>query len=936
MNGKTLTFLRILFLLVLIGGCIPARGETVSQPRGKRRPSAEKQKIEERGVPQHGLTESDRGMIIIPDSVLAQRHATLADLLQGQVAGLQASSFTGAPGAALEMQFRNRGTIRGDLYPTYILDGVVLNTPMQDNANPWSGFDQVYYQSLQNTLISIDSRNIESIEVIKETSATALYGDRGANGVVIIRTRSGAPKTFDVNVSANWGVKSIARRLDLLDAAEYADYMARRGIALESSESYDWQDEIFRPALNQNYNIGLSGTSGRTSYNLAGWITSDGGVIRSTGSNGVGLLTALDQQVSKNLRAGVRMLVDRSVVNSTSSSAYLGATSVMTAVLESPYVGDGENALSMLRSYDDRSTMWRLLPQAYLNWKISRSLSFDVQGGLDFIDKKRYLWMGDGVDKGAFENSRAGRSDLRTANYNVRAALKGDFRFGERHRLRLMAMGEFFGNNSSSLLTSASDFVDGSLGFEGISLGADIHRPSFTKNDYSEIGVAGEVAYSFGGLYAISGGLRADCIVDMDTEMELYPFASASVNISNHSFWEPMRRIIPKFELRGGYGASGRSSVEPYSNLTRYTLGDATLWVPYQKQLYYKGMWRSVLREWHVGLNMEFLSGRMGLDVAYYDGETSDRLQVRDSSPDRIYDISWQNSLAMDRHGVEITLSGEPIRRRKMSLSLSATVSFARNVITDCGTDNLLGATGRYGFRGNPVGVANGGDAYVSAFVEGAAPGVFYGYRTQGVVGAVHMQQTPPFEGRRLQVGDVKFIDVNQDGQVDQYDKVAIGNPNPKALLGFQAKFRYKRFSASMSIDGALGGDVLNLNLLSLGNVAGRSNLSSEKYASSLSGKGPALGGFGTEQISDRLVEDGSYCRLTNLVFSYSFALPKRVKWISALEVNLMLNNLFTVTGYSGYDPAVNSYAGDWTLNRVDMGSYPRARFVSLGFSARF
>ncbi len=936
MNEKSTTFLRILFLFLFMMGCGAVQGETSPQPRKKRRAALETSKETDLGVPRHGLTDLDRGVIVVPDSVLAQRQATLADLLQSQVAGLQASSSTGAPGAVLEMQLRNRGTIRGDLYPIYILDGVVLNSPIQDNANPWSGFDQVYYQSLQNTLLSIDARNIKTIEVIKESSATALYGDRGANGIVIIETCSGASKTFDVNVSANWGVKSVARRLDLLDAAGYADYMNRRGVALESSESYDWQNEIFHPALNQTYHVGLSGTSGKTSYNLAGWITSDGGVIRSTGSNGVGMLTNLDQQVSKNLRAGVRMLVDRSVVNSTLSSAYLGATSVMTAVMESPYAGSGETALSMLHDYDDRSTLWRLLPQAYLNWKITRFLSFDMHGGLDFIDKKRYLWMGEGTDKGAFENSRAGRSDLRAASYNVQAALKGDFRFAEKHRLQVMAMGEFFGDFSSSLLTAASDFVDGSLGFEGISLGANIHRPSFTKNSYNEIGVAGQVAYSYAGRYTVSGGLRADCIVDMDSEMELYPFASAAVNLSNHAFWKPLRRIISNFELRGGYGASGRSNVEPYSNLNRYTLGDATLWVPYQKQLYYRGLWRSVLQEWHIGLNLGFFSGRLALDAVYYDGETSDRLQVRDSSPDRLYDISWHNRLAMDRHGVEVSLSGAPIRKRDMSLSLSATVSFARNVITDCGTDNELGATGRCGFRGNPVGVVNGDDAYVSAFVEGAAPGVFYGYRTQGIVGEVHMQQTPPFEGRRMQVGDVKFIDVNGDGQVDQYDKVAIGNPNPKALLGFQAKFRYKGFSASMVIDGALGGDVLNLNLLSLGNVSGRSNLSKDRYVSSLSGKGPALGGFGTDQISDRLVEDGSYCRLANLTFSYSFALPKRVKWISALEINLMLNNLFTVTGYSGYDPVVNSFAGDWTLNRVDMGSYPRARFVSLGFSARF
>lgn len=888
------------------------------------------------GVPRHELTRFERGVVIIPDSVVAQRHVTLAELLEGRIAGLQAANSTGAPGSAMEVLLRNRASIRGDLQPVYILDGVMLNPSMQDNANPWSGFDKVHYQALQNTLMSINANDIASIEVIKEASATALYGDRGADGVVIIKTRSGASKKYDVNVSMNWGVKTVARRLDMLNPGQYAEYMDRRGVVFDRTQPHDWQEDLFRPALNQNYNIGLAGTAKNTNYNISGWITSDDGVVRSTGSNSVGLLTNLDQKVSKNLRVGIRMLLDRSVVNSTLSSAYLGASSVMTAVTGSPYAGEGENVCSMLNGYDDKSTMWRLLPQVYLKYDFARYFSLDVHGGMDFMDKKRYLWLGEGTDKGEFENYRAGRSDLRGVGFNTRAALKGDFRIAGKHRLQMMVVGEYFGNTTSSLLTSASDFVDGSLGFEGMSLGANIRKPSFVKTSYDELAVGGQLAYSFDDRYVVSGGLRGDCVVDMDSEMQLYPFCSVAVNLSNHAFWEPLRKVISTFELQAGYGASGRSSVEPYSNLGRYTLGDETLWVPYQKQLYYSGIWRSVLREYNAGVTVGLLGGRINVDVRYYNGETEDKLSVRNNSPKRPYDIAWLNTLKMERHGVEVMLAGTPLKRDRMLLSLSANVAFPRNTITDAGTENLLGATGSPGFRGNPVGVLDGENAYVSAFIEGYAPGVFYGYRTQGVVTEKHLQQTPPFKGRRLAVGDVKFIDVNKDGQVDEYDMVPIGNPNPKALFGFNAKFRYKRFSASLSIDGALGGDILNLNLLSLDNVAGSSNLRSETYSRSLRGQGPALGSFGVDQISDRTVEDGSYCRLSNVTFSYSFALPKRVKWISSLDINLVLGNLVTLTGYSGYDPQVNSFAGDWTLNRVDLGSYPRSRFVSLGFGAKF
>lgn len=891
------------------------------------------------GVPSLALTRLSRGTVVIPDSVMAQRHVSMADLLQGQVAGVQAYASEGAPGSALEILIRGRGSIRGDLQPLFILDGAQLNSSMFDAPNPWSSFDKTDYLSVQDALAALHPNDILSLEILKNTSVTAIYGDRGANGVVIIRTKNGSARRgkFDLKIAANAGVRFLADKVDMLSGEQYARYMELRGTNAGEIKGIDWQDRLFSPALDQNYHVSLSGTIRNTDYRMSGYLSMTDGIADRTDASHAGFRVNLDQRINKKLRVGTRVLLDWSDLNATSTAAYLGASSVMTSTMNAPYyTGAGENTMGLSADYDDQSTGWRLVPVVYLQYDFLPFMSLKVNGGVDYMNKNRLRWMGTAFEKGAFENARAGRSDLVGLNYNADAAIEFHHTFAEKHEVKGMVFGALNGHNRRSILSAYSDFFNKTLRAKGMSLGADTRLLSFEKTKYTSLAAGAQAAYVFDGRYTVSGGFRGDHTVDMESGMEYYPFVNASWNIMNEPFLRSNPGPLSSLEIYGGWGISGRSNVEPYSSLDDYTLGDATLWVPYETRLYYRGLWRSTVDEYNIGLRMGLFANRVRFSFEYYDGRTEDRLSVRDSSPQREHATYWQDMIRMKRHGFEFTADVTAIQKKDLRLNISFNAAIARNKVTDCGRSSRLGATGRNGFRGRNVGNLAGNDAYVSAVIDGEAPGAFYGYLTQGVLQEEHVLQTPPFKGQKLQAGDVKFIDVNRDGQVDELDKVVIGNPNPKATFGLNLHLDYKNFYAGMRFDAAYGNDVLNLNRLTLWNVSGTSNISPDALAAAQNGSGPRFGAVGLDQISDRLVEDGSYLRMSSLTLGYRIPLSRRVKWIRSLEVNLLVSNLFTITGYSGYNPLVSSFAGDWTLQGVDQGSYPGSRFVSLGISAKF
>lgn len=893
------------------------------------------------------------------DSVMAQRSVSLGDLIQGQISNVKVTRTDGAPGAAVDIIIRGGTSVRGDFQPLYILDGIMLNPSQSDVANAWTTEDKTDYQAGQDLLWSINTQDIESIQVLKDASATALYGSRGANGVIIIKTKVRSEGKREINWSSNISLSTLSRKQDLLSGTEFKNYYRElTGTeCIASGDEIDWQKNIFRPAVSHNHNLNISGSVRRTSYYVSLMANQKTGLVSGTNSLDLGLRVNLNQVISPMVSMGIRTLVARNQTNMTQSTSLLGGSSLITALSAIPFENMGENPYSWRDDYNDDSYTWRVIPQGYFDFNFTPWLKANVTAGMDYVNKERYRWMGKNIEKGALENARAGHSWMQTMMYNVSADVTFTKQFGT-HWLQVIAGGELFGDDGIKLSNYASGFAIQTLKAKAINFASRAANPIYIYNSSTTYVGYGLANYKYRNLFDVQVGVRGDYLDEYDKSMRSYPFSNLKFNVIQNR-----PGYINSFSLKGGWGITGKNELIPYSIMNDITLGDASLFIPYEDALSFKGRLLTRMSQFNAGFDTELINSRIKLSGQFYAGKTKDRFDVHDfrkpllvetadntgavisqSVPyDKIY---WRKDIKMDKWGFEAAISAVAIENENVTWTIGANIGLDRSKITDCGlseTSPSLGATGEKGFVGRTVSGVS--DVGVTAYVNGKAPGVFYGYMTQGIITEDHVLLAPPFEGVRLKVGDPKYVDVNKDGTVDVNDKVVIGNPNPDFIFGLNTNVRYKKWSFQVRFDGSVGNDVLNLNKVILDNVSGKNNVTvgayEDAYRVSSSGERignrPMIGAQLLDQISDRMIEDGSFLRLSTFSVEYDVPLSSKVRnYLSGLKVNFMGSNLLVLTKYKGFDPDFNSFGGDWSRKGIDLGAYPGARTFSLGFVAKF
>lgn len=893
------------------------------------------------------------------NSVMAQRSVSLGEMIQGQISNVKVSRTDGAPGGTLNMTIRGGASVRGDFQPLYILDGIMLNAPQSDVANAWTIEDKTDYQIGQDLLWSINSQDIESIQVLKDASATALYGSKGANGVIIIKTKVGSEKKKEINWSSNIGVSTLSKKQNLLSGADFKNYYneltGQEFIA--SGKEIDWQKNVFKPVISHNHNLSISGSVRRTNYYVSLMANQKAGLVSGTHSLDLGLRINLNQVISPLVSMGIRALVARNQTNMTQSTSLLGGSSLTFKLSAVPFDNMDENPYSWRDDYSDDSYTWRVVPQGYFDFNFTPWLKANVTAGMDYVNKERYRWMGKKIEKGALEDGRAGHSWMQTMMYDISANITFTKQFGK-HWLQLIASGELFGDDGIKLSNYASGFAIQTLKADAINFASRAANPIYLKNNSTTYMGSGLANYRYGELFDVQVGVRGDYLNEYDKTMRSYPFVNLKFNIvQNRSGY------LNFFAIKGGWGISGKNELVPYSIMDNITLGDASLFIPYEDALYFKGRLLTNMNQFNIGLDTELINNRIKLFAQFYTGTTRDRFDVYDFREPRVIETSdntgavisqmvpydkiyWRRDIEMDKWGIDASVSAVAIKNKNVSWTIDANIGLDRSKIAHCGlapTHPVLGATGKQGFTGKTVSGIS--DIGATAYIEGQAPGLFYGYMTQGIITEEHVLLAPPFDGMRLKIGDPKYVDVNNDGTVDVNDKVVIGNPNPDFIFGLNTNVRYKRWSFQARFDGSVGNDILNLNKVIFDNVSGYNNVTNHAYNHayriSSTGKGlgdqPMIGAQLLEQISDRMVEDGSFFRLSTLSIEYDIPLSKKVRsYLNGLKVSFMASNLFVLTKYTGFDPDVNSFGGDWSRRGIDLGAYPAARTFSLGFMAKF
>lgn len=870
----------------------------------------------------------------------------VGELFSGKgAAGLGIRPTDGAPGAAFGIEIRGLKSFRGTSEPLIILDGVMLNHVSRDAGQAFRN-DADDYQALQNTLSAIDPDDIERIEVLKDAAATAIFGANGANGVILITTRMGSKggaRGEVVEYRGNIGFSTMYSAEPMLSGAEYIAMMqsANPGLAVSGTPA-DMTAAVTRTALVHSHHVSAAGTKERMRHYLSLHYGSEQGVIDRTERNALNMRVNLERTINKGSLIGVRGTFGHTRTDMTQGTAPLGAMSTVKAMTQGMPLHSSETygsslddtSSKWLAAYDDTASEYFVTQSLYFRAAIVDGLVLDVDGGIDYRSKERMRWVGSGVWRGAVEQGRAAKSDNRLLNYNASARFRYEKRFGGRHALTALLGAMFEGNTRVNDMLEGYKFFNETLRAQGIQLAENVQPSHLLRTSSQQTSLLASASYAFDGRYTVNAGVRGDYTLDYDPgfgDMTLYPWVAASWNLLAEPFMS-RQELLSQLRLRGGWGRSGRQMLDTYDSAGSYITGIAPE-IELENGIanYYDIRWNAVNDEWNVGFDLGMFGDRLSLSASYYDSESTDRLRYYYRKRSGDFRSVYSNSAVVSNRGVEVEIDGRIVAGKEWNFSLGASFSYNRNRIES------TGAAGDGDVFGNSAGRWFDRDVTVNVNRRGQSVGSFYGYESQGIVESRHMLYTPPFQGERLQEGDVKFIDTDGDGNVTEADRTVIGNPLPLYRYGLTADLSWRNLSLRVDMDGAADFDIMNLNLLNTATyrTGNTSNLQRTAYAEAYpAGRQPRLNATGSDVVSSRFVEDGSYLRLSNICINYRFDIGR--KWLRSIDLALTAKNVCVITGYSGYSPLVGSYGCDLSRYGLDNASYPLARTFLLSIKATF
>lgn len=886
------------------------------------------------------LSDANARETVSPSALSEQGASSLFDLIEGRVSGVSITPQDGAPGSPTFMNIRGVRSFRGSNEPLYVLDGVVLNPPRYDAA-PTFWDDTHDYQSAQSTLDRINPNDIANIQILKDISATALYGSMGANGVVLITTKRGEGSNTTTWTSTV-GLSFMAGKIKMLGADEYKNYigLANPGYVwpFETGAGIDRQDEASRVALSQNHHLSLKGSGSTLSYYLSLGFDQTQGVVKGSDLQRTTVKMNVDRKIGKNNVIGTRILIGYRTNNMVQGTSPLGSPSMTKrmpsamplATPDNYYSAMTDNALDWHKAYDDHSTEYSVVPMVYFDASLVRGLKFNIVAGIDYRNKERLRWIGSEVDRGRMVDGQAGKTIMSLLKHNIESSFKYEQTFG-RHAIAALAGGSLSGNVYNNNVHEGTTFFNQDLRGDGISLAENLKPYRNIESKYTSMAVFTNVSYVYNKKYSLSASLRADKTFRYDPSDDLtyYPAVAVSWNVSEEQFMKG-QNIVSSLKLRAGWGKAGYQTLDPLSAAVDYITGVAPeLTVENGVTNYYNIRWTSMSKQTNAGVDASFLDGRLMLSADIYRSQTKDKLRYYYHRRMGAWNSVYSNSASVDNRGVELAISGLAIDKKEMKWDVGFTFAYNKNKIVSTGSQGDV--------SGSSIGINNGQPSSVTVNRAGSPVGSFFGYHTQGIVDERHLMYAPPFMGGRLQPGDIKFVDTNGDGNVTPEDRTVIGNPIPKYVMGLYTTFNLKNFTVEALVESSLKFDVMNLNLQQDTYTSGNfSNLRTGTYRNAYpNGGAPRPDAVGVTEISSRIVEDASYLRLANISFGYKLKLGS-AKWIDSLDFSLIARNLLVVTDYTGHSPRVNSYGYDLSRMGVDNGSYPMARTILVGIKATF
>ena len=880
------------------------------------------------------------------DKIREMPIVTVEQAMAGRMAGVQVQQTSGQPGAGLSIRVRGVTSIAGGNEPLYVIDGL---PQFNDDVRGVNG------------LASINPSDIESIEVLKDAAATAIYGSRAANGVVMVTTRSGRSGQTRVQLESSFGVQELRKKLDLMNAQEYVDYAKayynNSGIALPSdlvnftpTISTDWQDEVFRTALINNNNISVSGGTEKSRYYISGGFLNQQGIVRNTDFKRGSIRINLDNKISERFLLQTRLTVSRAIQDGFSPSLgtndrNFGKSGIGSILRAIPTVGirnadgsysdvtpfrfngiDADNPVALADEVLDRNTTTRVQGGVDLKATIVKGLVNTVRVSGDFYHIRRDLYFPRILPR---LGQAAGMAEQ--GLYDKTSVLLEDF-LEYRHNLTQDNYIEAIGGvsfqrqryNTSDIL--ANGFVNDDLKNYSIRSANSVSKPITNVTENTFLSAFARVRYNHGDKYLFAASIRRDgaSVFAENNKYGVFPSVSAAWRISQETFLQNVH-WLSNLKLRASWGQAGNPAIQPYQSLllgraintgqgsgTGLAVGLApTFPNPNLK-------WETTTQT-NVGLDAGFLNERFVVSFDYYIKTTTDLLTVValpasagvgggiGTGPAQIID----NAGEVQNKGWEVSASANLVNTKDWGFSIDLNFSGNRNEVTKTKD-------------GKDVPTSSGGNdaSGASSIIRQGQPlSVFFFPKFRGL----DEKGMPLYENLNG--------DKNAAGRdvINASDNQILGSPYPDLYYGFSPTIRYKRLSLSSIWAGVSGALLNNRNLVEMVNPGTPNQYNKLKSAMTYYPR-PSLDAATEHRSSNRFIEDASFFRLRNVRLDYSFNFSKS-KVIKTLNVYVSAQNLLTWTDYSGYDPEVNTFNGNDLRQGVDLGSYPSAKTYNIGFT---
>ena len=866
--------------------------------------------------------------------------ANIGEALQGRASGVQIIN-SGAPGSNVSIRIRGISTINNS-EPLLVIDGVPTDL----------------------SLNALNMDDVQTVDVLKDASATAIYGSRGANGVVIITTKKGKSGDGVVSFSANWGIQDATSMPDMLNASQFASYHNDMIANYNGSESLmqrpdfadptilgkgtDWMDELFRTSLIQNYSISYSGGTDKSNYYVSGGILDQEGIVTNTSykrytvqfngeskvkpwlkfGNNITLSHDTKKQGSYSIRDAMAAQPTQSVYNEDGTYSGPGNPAY--------WYGDIKNPLGNAKINSETTKGYNLLGNIFAEVNLFNKVTFKTLGGVDFKfwDKENFNPKYDWKPIPQPESYRYEESN-KSLTYLWDNTLTYIDTFNDKHHLNVM-IGSSAQNNVYNRMNGS---VQGFLSDKNNQLNNGLNQPTVggTKNEWALLSFMGRANYNYADRYLLTLTVRRDgsSRFSKDNWWGTFPSVAAAWRLSEESFYTK-NKWVNDIKVRAGYGVTGNQwGINEYAYFTKLKTGQYVFNGTPVSTLYPLVMpnpdvkWETV-KQWNAGIDLSLINQRINLSLDGYVKNTTDMLvpmavPITTGYSDLPGQVPSVNAGKVRNTGWELTISSRNLTG-EMEWNTDLNVSYNKNKVISMNEGVPL-------FTGDDINMTK-----VLVNAEGNPINSFYGYVTNGL-----FQNQNEVNNASIQVpggtspGDIRFWDLDNNGVINDNDRTYIGNPTPEWSFSLNNSFFYKNFDLQIFLQGVAGNDIYNANRIWQEGMAVPQNQTA-KVLDRWTGEGTSNSvpravysdPNKNARHSSRFVEDGSYLRIKNLTLGYT--LPSTISkkaYLQTLRLYMSCQNLYTFTKYSGFDPEVGA-------NGVDLSTYPLTRTISFGVNVKF